>query len=332
MTNQNTFTYTLSELQQQKLTSLLRNGNYRPAEVPHTRIAVKGEDCAVNLYKSGKLLVQGKGAREFVEFTLEPLVLETVMLGYEQTLQPEQTEPHMGVDESGKGDYFGPLVIAAAYVDKSLYESMRKLDVKDSKAIHSDKKAMATGKALRELLGNRFSMVVIGPAAYNRLYAKMRSVNRILAWGHARAIENLLQAVPDCPKAISDQFGSKESVERALMKSGRGIELVQRHKAESDMAVAAASILAREGFLYALQKMRERYGVEIPKGASAAVREAAVVFGRQHEPSALLDVVKCHFKTTDAVLGELGSRRENLPPEGQVVSKPYTRPGTERKS
>ncbi len=326
MPEQNTFTYKLTAEQQETLTALLRVGNYRPADVPYTRVAVKAEDCAVNLYNSGKLLVQGKGAREFVEFTLEPLVLGTATVGYEQTHNPEQTAPHMGVDESGKGDFFGPLVIAAAYVDAPLFEAMRQLDVKDSKAITSDKKAMATGAALRTLLGNRFSIVAIGPAAYNRLYAKMRSVNRILAWGHARAIENLLLAVPDCPKAISDQFGSKESVERALMKAGRGIELVQRHKAEADMAVAAASILAREGFLYALQKLRDQYGADLPKGASVAVREAAVSLARRHTPSVLLNTVKCHFKTTDAVLGGLGLTRQDLPPEGQVVSKPYTRP------
>jgi len=204
--------------------------------------------------------------------------------------------------------------------------AMQKLDVKDSKAISSDKKAMAIGAELRKLLGKRFALVSIGPAAYNRLYAKMRSVNRILAWGHARAIENLLEAVPGCPTAISDQFGSKESVERALMKAGRGIELIQRHKAESDMAVAAASILARESFLHALQKMREQYSAEIPKGASAAVRGAAVALVRRTSPETLLNTVKCHFKTTDAVLADLGITRANLPPEGQIVSKPYTRP------
>ena len=326
MAAQNTFTYKLTAEQQETLTALLRGGNYRPAEVPHTRIAVKAPDCNINLYNSGKLLVQGKGAREFVEFTLEPLVLGEATLGYEKELDPSINAPRMGVDESGKGDFFGPLVIAAAYVDETLVAAMQKLDVKDSKAITSDKKALAIGSALRQLLGKRFALVSIGPAAYNRLYAKMRSVNRILAWGHARATENLLEAVPGCPTAISDQFGSKESVERALMKAGRGIELIQRHKAESDMAVAAASILARESFLLSLQKMREQYSAEIPKGASAAVRAAAVTLVRRTSPETLLNTVKCHFKTTDAVLAELGLTRANLPPEGQIVSKPYTRP------
>ncbi len=326
MTAQNSFSFTLSPAQQQSLTLILLGGNYRPVEVPYTCIAVRTPDCTVNLYTSGKLLVQGKGAREFVEFILEPLVLGTAATGHEQTLDPEQEQPRMGVDESGKGDFFGPLVIAAAYVDGALFKAMRKLEVKDSKLITSDKKTMAIGSELRRLLGNRFALVSIGPVAYNRLYAKMRSVNRILAWGHARAIENLLLAVPDCPIAISDQFGSKESVERALMKQGRGIELIQRHKAEADMAVAAASIIAREGFLTALQKLRGQFDADLPKGASVAVRDVAATLVRRTSPETLLNTAKCHFKTTDAVLATLGLNRDALPPEGRIVSKPYTRP------
>lgn len=330
MPAKNSFTYKLTDDQQSTLIEILKCGNYRPTEVPYTRIAAKGEDCSINLYTSGKLLIQGKGAQEFVQFVLEPLVTLAVTVGYEDVLNPEMTQAHMGVDESGKGDFFGPMVIAAAYIDETLIDAMRDLDVKDSKNITSDKKAMFMGGELRKLLGRRFAVVTIGPTAYNRLYSKMRSVNRILAWGHARAIENLLEAVPKCPKAISDQFGNKETVERALMQKGRGIELIQRHKAESDPAVAAASIIAREAFLRALIKMGKQYDIEFKKGASAAVREAAANLVRAKSPEVLLQTAKCHFKTTDGVLGELGLKRDVLPPEGQVVSKPYTYRGKKK--
>ncbi len=330
MPAKNSFTYKLTDDQQSTLIDILRSGNYRPTEVPYTRIAAKGEDCSINLYTSGKLLVQGKGAQDFVQFVLEPLVLLSVSVGYEDVLNPELAQAHMGVDESGKGDFFGPMVIAAAYIDETLIDAMRDLDVKDSKNITSDKKAMFLGGEIRKLLGRRFALVTIGPAAYNRLYSKMRSVNRILAWGHARAIENLLEAVPNCPRAISDQFGNKETVERALMQKGRGIELIQRHKAESDPAVAAASIIAREAFLRALIKMGKQYDIEFKKGASAAVREAAVDLVKAKSPEVLLQTAKCHFKTTEGVLGELGLKRDVLPPEGQVTSKPYTYRGKKK--
>ena len=324
MNEKKSFTFKLNDEQQAIITEILKCGNYRPTEVPYTSISVKTEDCNINLYKSGKLLAQGKGAAEFVEFVLEPLVLQSVSLGYEDMLNPEMSQPHMGVDESGKGDFFGPMVIAAAYIDETLIDKMRELDVKDSKNISSDKKAMFVGSELRKLLGRRFSVVQIGPAAYNRLYSKMRSVNRILAWGHARAIENLLDNVPDCPKAISDQFGDKKTVERALMQKGRGIELIQRHRAESDMAVAAASIIAREGFLLALKKMEKKYGMEFKKGASQAVCDAAAALVRNNAPKDLLNTAKCHFKTADKVLAQLNLSRDDLPPEGRIKSKEYT--------
>lgn len=323
MPNKTSFTFVLSTQQQAEITQILRTGNYRPVRVEHASIAAKTENCQIALYKkSGKCLIQGKGAADFVSFVMEPLVLKEVGLGYEDIIDPEAAQPHMGIDESGKGDFFGPLVIAAAYVDGDLIETMREMGVKDSKSITSDSKALDMGKALRKLLGRRFALVKIGPLAYNRLYSKMRNVNTMLSWAHARAIENLLEVIPNCPRAISDQFGKKEQVEAALMKKGRQIELVQMHKAESDMAVAAASVIARDAFLRALADMRDKYQMTFPKGASATVREAAVALAQKEGPEILTETVKCHFKTTDEVLKLMESDRSVLGPEGQARSKP----------
>ncbi len=318
------FTFPLDSAQQTALIEILRQGNYRPCTVPHTQVAVEavGWNCRVNLYRSGKCLVQGSGAEEFVVNILEPQVLGRATVGYEEVLAPEAMTPHMGVDESGKGDFFGPMVIAAAYVDETLFKAMSELGVRDSKAVSSDAQALRLGESVRKLLGtNRYALVRIGNRAYNQLYAKMRSVNRLLAWGHARCIENLLNGVPSCPRAVSDQFGSKESVERALMKKGRQIVLEQRHRAESDMAVAAASLIAREGFLRSLSQLQASYGSAFPKGASPQVRSAAEALVQARGPSVLLEVAKCHFRTTDAVLAATGHSRESLPAEGQVVSR-----------
>ena len=322
MTQKTSFSFKLAKDQQDTLTEILRGGNYRSVPVEHTTIAVETPDCRINLYKSGTCLVQAQGAGEFVTFVLEPLVLQQAGVGYEDVLNPEGIQPHMGVDESGKGDFFGPLVVAAAYVDQDLAEPMRKMDVKDSKRITSDDKARQMGRDLRKMLGRRFAIIKIGPEAYNRLYTKMRSVNTILSWAHARAIENLLEAIPDCPRAISDQFGNAAQVTRALMKKGRQIELIQRHRAESDLAVAAASIIAREGFLFALSDLKQKYGMPFPKGASSAVKEAAVSLVRQKGPSILLETAKCHFKTTDEVLATAGASRKDLGPGGAAVSRP----------
>lgn len=321
MVKQTSFSYSLTAEQQSLLMDLIRGGSYRPAHVPHTKMAVKTPDCGINLYKSGKCLIQGKGAEEFVMYVMEPLVLQQATLGYEDIIKSEEYEDHMGIDESGKGDFFGPLVVVGAFSDSEIVQEMREMGVRDSKSITSDNKALDMGRSLRKLLGKRFAVVKIGPEAYNRLYAKMRNVNTMLAWAHARAIENLLEAVPNCPKAISDQFGSKTQVEKSLMKKGREIELVQRPKAESDIAVAAASVIARELFLRALYDLGKKYNLEIPKGASAGVRNIAIELVKKEGPEVLLQTVKCHFKTTDVVLSETKHNRSELGAEGQAVSK-----------
>lgn len=324
------FTFTLSPDQQTRLVRLLKNVNVRPVEIPYTRIAADAEGCRIALYTSGKCVVQGKGAQDWVLYQLEPEVLLDARLGYQEVHDPNASQPHMGIDESGKGDFFGPLVIAAAYVDDQLARVFDEEGVRDSKAISSDKKAEAIARVIRRHLGHRFAIVAIGPRAYNRLYASMKNVNNMLAWGHARAIENLMEKVPDCPRAVADQFGPKRQIEQALMKKGRSIELQQRPKAESDPAVAAASILARAAFLDALRRIGDTHSTLIPKGASAQVRETAITLVKKNGPEILLDVAKCHFRTTDAVLEGAGLDRKSLGPEGQAVSKAFSRPQKSR--
>lgn len=325
MEPRNSFTFELSETQQAALIMLLEGGNFKRADVPYSIIAADGDHCRIVLYTSGKAVIQGKGAQDFVAFTLEPLVLMSAQVGYEDILNPEALAPHIGVDESGKGDFFGPMVIASAYTDNLVIKKMRELGVKDSKKISSDNRILELAREIRKLLGDRFTLIQISPGKYNQLYAKMRSVNAMLAWGHARAIENMLEKIPSCPRAISDQFGSKEQVQRALMNRGKKIDLVQRHRAEADLAVAAASILAREAFVLGLKRLGDQYGVKLPKGASDMVQMAAVELINKHTPKVLLETAKCHFKTTDNVLARIHQTRSALGPEGAVQSKPYDR-------
>ena len=316
MTEKTSYTIQLTPAQMDQTARLLREGNYRPRRVEHAVAAAEGPDCQIAVYKSGKCLVQGKGAADWITFTLEPQVLGEARLGYEDVLNPDAHAPHMGVDESGKGDFFGPLVVASAYVDEAIAKDLQAMNVRDSKTITSDKAAQDLAKKIRARLGDRFAVVSIGPAAYNRLYATMGSVNRILAWGHARAIENLLEKVPACPRALSDQFGPEQQIQRALQQKGRKIKLEQRHKAESDVAVAAASILARAAFLTALDKLGAQVSKKLPKGASDKVKAVAGEIVEKRGGAALLETAKCHFKTTDDVLAVQGKTRagEGLPP------------------
>jgi len=209
---------------------------------------------------------------------------------------------HIGTDESGKGDFFGPLVIAGFFLPEGQEEVLRELGVKDCKRL-SDNRVMEIAALLRK--GYIHSVVAIGPERYNELYQRLKNLNRLLAWGHARVMENILERV-NCAEALTDQFGDEKFVREALLKKGKNINLVQRTRAEEDLAVAAASILARAEFLYRLKKLSEEVGLELPKGASSLVEEAAVKLVRELGPEALARVAKLHFKTTEKVLKAAG--------------------------
>jgi len=296
------YTSKLTDGQAAALKAWLQAHHYEFRDVPYARFAAEKEKTNLVFYESGKLVVQGKGTQEFVEFVLEPEILKEVRLGYEAILNPDLLLPRLGVDESGKGDFFGPLCIAGVYVNEAVVNSWADVGIRDSKNISSDKRIKDLAELIRKTPGCVTSVVPIGNEAYNRLYSKMRSVNSMLAWGHARVIENLMgqrhRMTPPPVRAISDQFASnKDVVAKALMTLGREIELVQKHRAEEDMAVAAASILARHEFVTRLGALEKKLGMRLPKGASAAVDAAAKAFIAQHGPEALPQVAKMHFRT-----------------------------------
>src|SRR5207237_8442879 len=126
--------------------------------------------------------------------------------------------------------------------------------------ITSDSRIRTLADAIRKNSMGLNEVVLIGPAKYNELYEKFGNLNKLLAWGHARVIENLLGKKPDCPRALSDQFADARVVEQSLLGHGRKIDIQQRIRAESDIAVAAASILAREGFINWLERRGKGLG------------------------------------------------------------------------
>jgi ribonuclease HIII len=191
--------------------------------------------------------------------------------------------------------------------------------VMDSKRIGSDAKIFALAKIIREMPGMAWDVVTIGPEKYNDLYKSFGNLNRLLAWGHATVIERMLEQRPDCPMALSDQFANAAVLRKALKEKGKGIKLVQRTKAESDPAVAAASILARERFVRWMDECGKRAGVILPKGASGLVKAAARTFIAKHGAESLPKVAKMHFKTSAEVLG-IGQ----LFPEGERGEGPVS--------
>jgi ribonuclease HIII len=295
-------TVPLTAEQAELLRKALLERGFTFAEKQYTLFAASKEKLNVAVYEKGpKALIQGKGLEDFITFVLEPEVLGEARLGYEEVHDPEQFEPHFGVDESGKGDLFGPLVIAGVYVDGDLARHLRDAGVRDSKGIGSDKKIRELAEVIRKS-GAPSELIVIGPEKYNQLYKTIGNLNRLLAWGHARIIENLCAQVPACPRALSDKFADARVLQKALLENGRKIQLDQRTKAESDYAVAAASILAREGFINWLDKNGNELGITLAKGVSPKVKSAAAEVIAMYGESMLPKVAKMHFKTAAEVL------------------------------
>src|SRR5437762_1883610 len=298
----NSYTHPLNPEQATKLKTLLQELGFEFSPKQYTLCFAQKNKLSVAVYEKGpKVLVQGKGVEEFVQFELEPKIFGEAKLGYEEVYAPEMFEAHFGVDESGKGDFFGPLVISGVYVDRGIARKLLDAGVQDSKRIGSDARIRTLGQIIRKTAGGLIETVLIGPERYNELYEKFGNLNSLLGWGHARVIENLLERKPECPRALSDKFADASVIQNALLKHGQTIHLEQRTKAESDLAVAAASILAREAFIDWLERRGKAMGVKLGRGVSTEVKEAARKLVEAGGPDALRKVAKVHFRTAHDV-------------------------------
>ena len=314
----NSYTQPLTSEQAMKLRALLDELGFEFSPKQYTIFFAQKNKLSVAVYEKGpKVLVQGKGVEEFVQFELEPKIFGEAKLGYEEVHLPKMFEPHFGVDESGKGDFFGPLVIAGVYVDRGIARKFLDAGVQDSKRIGSDARIRALGQIIRKTAGGLTETVLIGPTKYNELYEKFGNLNSLLGWGHARVIENLLAKKPNCPRALSDQFADARVIERSLLRHGRKVEIEQRTKAESDIAVAAASILAREGFINWLDRHGKTFGLRLQRGASASVKETGRKLVEMKGPQILREVAKVHFRTAH----EIAPNDYAAPPPGKHWQK-----------
>ncbi|MGE5214601.1 MAG: ribonuclease HIII [Nitrospirota bacterium] len=301
----NSYTQALTHEQVTKLRALLQDLGFEFAPKEWTIFFAQKNKLSVAVYEKGpKVLAQGKGVEEFVQFELEPKILGEAKLGYEEVHSPEMFEAHFGVDESGKGDFFGPLVISGVYVDRGIARKLLDAGVVDSKRISSDARIHALADTIRKTSQGLVETVLIGPAKYNELYEKFENLNRLLGWGHARVIENLLERKPGCPRSLSDQFADPWVIKQSLMRHGRNIVLEQRPRAESDIAVAAASIIAREGFISWLERKGKELGMRLERGVSSNVKETAKKIVEMHGAQALREVAKVHFRTAHEIAPE----------------------------
>lgn len=295
----NTFVATIDVSLATKLEDDLQSQGFKFTKPPYTIFSANKAGVSCTLYTSGKLTVQGKDKDEFITFYLEPEILKNVSFSYPET--DVDLTPRIGGDEAGKGDFFGPLCVAAVQADENGIKELLKLGVRDSKEM-SDKVMLALAPKIRAVAA--VSVVRISPLKYNEMYQNFKNLNHLLAWGHATAIAELVEKT-GCQTALIDQFTAEPLVARALEKKGIRINLTQRTRAESDPVVAAASIMARAAFVDGIDALGKEIGFTLPKGASSAVLDAGRKLVQKEGRAILERVAKLHFKTTQQILGTL---------------------------
>lgn len=289
----NTYSQKITSLQSNAIKDLFISLNAVFDVVQYSFWRAKTNTFQAIYYTSGKLLIQGKNI-ENVAIEVDKII--GVKSCFEQSnLIDFNQEKYIGTDESGKGDFFGPLVVAGVQVDKNNKQKFIELGIKDSKKL-DDKKILMLANQIKA--NSVHSVVVITPVKYNELYAKFSNLNKLLAWGHARAIENILEKSP-CNYALADKFGDESLIKNALMQKGRSIVLNQMVRAESDIAVAAASVLARAEFVKRMQELELKYELQLSKGVSDKVIQQAQTFISKYSFDSLNEIAKMHFKTVN---------------------------------
>lgn len=279
-----------------KLQNDLQEMSFEFTKPAYTIFSAKKKGISVSLYESGKLMVQGKEMGEFIEFYLEPEILKSFTFSHPEEYM--DTSAHIGCDEAGKGDFFGPLCIAGVYGDKEVIKQLLDMGIKDTKVL-SDKKTLDFAKKIKDEFVHH--IVKIGPEKYNDLYSKFKNLNTLLAWGHS-AVADQLVSKTSCKKVLIDKFASDALITKAVHNKNKDIELELKTHAESDMLVAAAAILARATFLNSLKALGDKLEIELPKGASQKTKDAAISIIRKHGTPSLDKVCKMHFQTYAQVI------------------------------
>jgi ribonuclease HIII len=298
----NQFSTTLNSDQVPLLKRCLENLDF-VCEEKNSVLIAKNQGIRITVYKTNKVLFQGAETDKWVVKLAAQGFIEKTPLLKSAGLPQGYSGPRIGSDESGKGDYFGPLVTVAAFVDSESESRLRDIGVRDSKEL-SDKAIKVMAADIKSLV--TWKIVTVGPERYNELYDKMKNLNKLLGWSHARALEDVLN-VKECNLAITDQFGDEKFVRDSLMTKGREINLIQMPRAESDIAVASASIIAREAYLTGLESLSREMGIDdLPKGASSKVIDKGIEIATKYGFDKLRYVAKLHFRTTIQIRAGVG--------------------------
>lgn len=298
---QTCFSFTLTPPQVEHLHQICLQRGFEPYDVQYSLYAFRGNRLNIVCYRTGKLVIQGRDAQEFVTFTIEPEVTQTFLLGNDEVYHPEWYEIHAGLDESGKGDVFGPVVTACVIAGGDEVRALQKVGVKDSKAVSSDREILKIEEKIRRTDGVIVEVMALSMEKYNELYVKFgRNLNRLLGWLHSCSLKNALKRRP-IERGLLDQFSKQPIVQGYIEKEFPEFELAMRTKAEADPVVGAASIVARAEYIRRMEQLSKDAGMELPKGAGAVVNKIGYELYEKVGDEGMVHFCKMHFKNLETI-------------------------------
>lgn len=257
------------------------------------------------MYTSGKLVIQGK----------ENLVNEVLdqALGSEKLKDDDvssiglsEADLIVGCDEAGKGEFFGPLVLAACYIPIEMRDEIVGLGVDDSKKLTDDKIITIVEKLQEKVL---FELNIVNPGRLNQRWRKIKNISEIMAQEYAVIIKKVSNEIGDFKKQgaiVVDRFTKissrmeKSLDEVGISMGGDGVKCVQIPNGERYLSVAVASVLARAKYLEVMNDYELEYERKFPRGYSGVV-EFSEKFIEDFGSEVFQSVAKTFFKTSDAV-------------------------------
>lgn len=270
------FSITLSDKQ---IADLKKLNSYKESDNPTIDSIFELSDCKITLYKSKKAVFQGKDVS-----------------AYQEIYQTKFIE-HSGSDEVGTGDYFGPVVVAACFINQDTYQKIKHLGIQDSKQLDDIVIRRIAPQLMEEC---PYSVLIVDNSKYNQIH-KQYNLNAIKALLHNQAYKHLEKKIKQLPELnVVDQF-TPENLYYNYLKNEKDVvkTLHFETKAESKyLAVACASVIARYTFLQVWDKMEENYHFTFPKGSGELVDQAIVRFVKEFGKDKLPQVAKLHFKNT----------------------------------
>lgn len=207
----------------------------------------------------------------------------------------------IGIDESGKGDFFGNLTVAGVIFEDSKKEFFKKLNVRDSKKI-SDLRIKYLSSIIRKNL--KYQILSISPKRFNEIYKNFKNINMLLGWAYSKIILNLIKKEM-VQLIVVDKFTTKNYIDFYLKDRIKDIEKIELIHGESDIGVASASILARDSFLKSLENLKEKWNFDFPKGANEITVEKGIEFVKKYGVNSLKEVSKTNFKNYKKILESL---------------------------